>query len=142
MNISIKSAIDYFARKPRALFLLDGLGAALTTFSLFFVLRHYNEYFGMPANILKYLSVIGLIYCAYSMSCYFVLKNYWTPYLRIIGISNFLYCILTMVFLYSYYNSLTRIGLTYFFAEMLIIVLLVYIEMSVANKLSTREYNF
>lgn len=139
MKIYIKSTIDYFSRKPRTLFLLDGLGAALTTFSLFFILRHYSVYFGMPAPILTYLSVIGLVYCVYSMSCYFLLKDYWTPYLRIIGISNFLYCILTMTLLYSYYNGLTRIGLAYFLAEMLIIALLVYVEIRVANRLRTRK---
>lgn len=140
MKINIKSTIYYFSRKPSTLFLLDGLGAALTTFFLVFVLRHYFDYFGMPANILTYLSVIGLVYCAYSMSCYFLLKDRWTPYLRIIGISNFLYCILTVTFLYTYYNSLTRIGPTYFLAEILIIVLLVYIELRVANMLRPNRH--
>jgi hypothetical protein len=142
MEISIKSTIDYFSRKPRTLFLLDGLGAALTTFFLFFVLRHYYDYFGIPANILTYLSEIGLVYCVYSMSCYFLLKDCWTPYLRIIGISNFLYCILTTTVLYAYYNSLTRIGLAYFLAEILIIGSLVYIELRVANILRTKKRNF
>jgi hypothetical protein len=141
MQINIKSAIDYFSRNPRTLFLLDGLGAVLTTFSLFFVLRNYYDYFGIPANILTYLSVIGLVYCAYSMACYCLLKDYWTPYLRIIGISNFLYCILTTMLLYAYYKGLTRIGLTYFLAEILIIMLLVYIELRVANMLRTQKTN-
>jgi hypothetical protein len=139
MKINIESTIDYFSRKPRTLFLLDGLGAALTTFSLFFVVRYYYDYFGMPANILTYLSVIGLVYCAYSMSCYFLLTDYRASYLRIIGISNFLYCILTMTLLYSYYNSLTQIGLIYFLAEVLVIVLLAYIELRVATMLRTRK---
>lgn len=141
MKISIKSTADYFSRKPSTLFLLDGLGAALTTFSLFFVLRPYHDYFGMPANILTCLSVIGLVYFAYSMSCYFLLKGNWTVYLKIIGVGNFLYCILTMTFLYSHCNSLTRIGLTYFLVEILIIVLLVYIEFRVANILSTKKFD-
>jgi hypothetical protein len=96
MKINIKSTIDYFSRKPRTLFLLDGLGVALTTFSLFFVLRHYYDYFGMPANILTYLSVIGLVYCAYSFTCYLLLKGNWTPFLRTISIGNLLYCVLSM----------------------------------------------
>lgn len=139
MKINIKSTIDYFSRRPRTLFLLDGLGATLTAFSLFFVVRNYNDYFGMPTNILTYLSVIGLVYCAYSMSCYFSVKNYWAPYLRIIGISNFLYCILTKTLLLYNYNSLTRIGLTYFLTEIIIIVLLAYIELRVASMLNTKK---
>ncbi len=142
MKITIKSTIDYFSGKPKKLFLLDGLGAALTTVSLFFILRQYFAYFGMPLNILTYLSLIGLVYCAYSMCCYFLLKSYWTVCLRIIGISNILYCILTITSLYTYYDSITRIGLTYFLAEIFIIALLVYIELKVANMLRTKKFNF
>lgn len=138
MKINIKSTIDYFSRKPKTLFLVDGLGAVLTTFFLFFVLRPYYDYFGMSANILTYLSVIGLVYCAFSISCFFLLKKDWSPYLRIIGISNFLYCILTMNLLYAYYNGLTLIGLTYFLAEILVIIILAFIELSVANRLRTK----
>lgn len=139
--MTIKSTIDYFSRNPKTLFLIDGLGAALTTFSLFFVLRPYHNYFGMPINILAYLSIIGLIYCAYSVSCYFLLKTFWSSSLRIIGISNLLYAISTIVLLCSYYNDLTRIGLSYFLAEILIIVLLVYVELRVADILKTKEIN-
>jgi hypothetical protein len=131
-------SLDYFARKPRTLFLLDGFGAAWTTSSLFFIQRHYHVYFGMPVNILAYLSVIGLIYCGYSMSCYILLNGHWPPYLRIIAIGNLLYCILTLTLSYSFYNSLSRIGLTYFLAETCIIALLVYIELSVAKLLARR----
>ncbi|NBW35632.1 MAG: hypothetical protein EBR30_11575 [Cytophagia bacterium] len=139
MISKIESAIDYFSGKPEKLFLLDGLGAALTTCSLFFVVRNYNDYFGMPANILIYLSAVGLVYCAYSMLCYFLLKGHWTFYLRIIATGNFLYCVLTMTFLYACYNRLTRMGLTYFLGEMLIIVVLAYLELRVAQGLRARK---
>ena len=137
-----KIPIDYFSRKPRTLFLVDGLGAALTTFSLYFVLRPYYDYFGMPTNILKYLSIIGLIFCSYSMSCFFLLKDNLSPFLRIIGIGNLLYCILTMSLLYAYYPSLTRLGMTYFIVEILFIGLLLFTEFSVANRLRTEQSNF
>ncbi len=141
MKIRIKTIINSFSRKPRTLFLIDGLGVALTVFSLFFVLRNYYDYFGIPTNILTYLSVIGLVYCASSISCYFLLKDYWAPYLTIIASSNFLYCILTITFLHSYYNDLTQIGLIYFLCEILIIILLAYIELRVANMLITKKTN-
>ncbi|RIW17405.1 hypothetical protein D0X99_06665 [Algoriphagus lacus] len=139
MGISIKSILDYFSGKPKSLFLLDGLGAALTAFSLFFVVRPYHDYVGMPANMLTYLSAFGLVYSVYSMSCCFFLKGCWTPYLRIIGISNSLYCLLIMTMLYAYSNSLTPLGLAYFLVEILIIGLLVYLELSVANRLMAKK---
>lgn len=135
----MNSTINYFSINPRTLFLFDGLGAALTTFSLFFVLRHYYDSFGMPADVLIHLSVIGLVYCAYSMSCYFLLKDNWAPYLRIIATSNFLYCVLTITLLHFYHDELTGIGFAYFGAEILIIGLLVYIELRVANMLRTSK---
>jgi hypothetical protein len=139
MKHIITNTLEYFLRKPRTLFLLDGLGAALTSFSLYFVLGHYEQYFGMPMHVLIYLSVLGLIYCIYSISCFFVLRHYWVPYLRIIGMSNLLYCIVTMTLLYNYYHVLTPIGLAYFFGEILIIVSLVYIELRVANMVITKK---
>ena len=137
-----KIPIGYFSRKPRALFLFDGLGAALTTFFLYFLLRPYYNYFGMSENILKYLSVIALVYGVYSISCFFLIKDNWSPFLRIIGIGNLLYCILTMTLLFAYCPSLTRLGLTYFIAEILIIGLLIFTEFSVANRLKTEKLNF
>lgn len=135
----MKNIINYFLKKPRTLFLLDGFGAALTTFSLYFVLRHYHDYIRMPITTLTYLSGIGLCFCVYSMLCYFLINKNWTPYLRVIGIGNFLYCVLTMALLYINYNNITKIGLTYFLNEILIIVLLVYIELSVSNILKIKQ---
>lgn len=139
MKITTQCTLYYFSKKPRAVFLLDALGAAFTTFSLSFVLRYCRDYFGMPAHMLTYLSVIGLISCAYSMSCFFLLKDDWTPYLRIIGISNFLYCTFTTTLLYNYYKCLTRSGLAYFLGEIIIILFLVYVELRVANKWRKRK---
>ena len=139
MKININSIVHFFSREPRKLFLVDGWGAALTTFSLFFVLRPYHDYIGLPTNILIWLSVIGLVYGAFSISCYFLRKDNWAPYLRIIGIGNFLYCILTMTLLIFYHNTVTPLGWIYFLAEIFVIVLLVYIEWRTASRLSVRK---
>lgn len=139
MKNSIEHAVAFFSKKPRALFLVDGLGAAWTSLSLFFVVGQYEPYFGMPIHILTYLSVLGLVYCIYSMSCFFFLKSYWTPCLRIIGMSNLLYCMVTMTLLYAYYHVLTPLGLAYFSGEILIIVSLVYIELRVASMLRPKS---
>lgn len=141
MKRHFKGAIEYFSNEPRKLFLIDALGAALTAFSLFFVVRNYNEYFGMPLNILMYLSIIGLFYFVYSISCYSLLTGYWVPCLRITGIGNLLYCMLTITFLYNHYDDITTLGLAYFLSEILIIMLLVYMELSVASMLKINILN-
>ena len=133
------SIIDSFSRKPGTLFLLDGLGAGLTACSLFFISRYFSAHFGMPPNVLTYLAAIGSIYCAYSMSCCFLLKSRWTPYLRIIGVSNVLYCILAVSLVCAHYTHLTLLGLSYLLGEVLIILSLAFIEFKVANKLKTKK---
>ena len=133
MNPAIKNITNYFIKTPRTLFLVDALGAAVTAFSLFIVLRNYYTCFGMPKYILTYLSLIALSFCMYSTACFFLLKDNWTPFLRAISIANLIYCILTMVLLYINFQELTAHGLAYFTIEILIILALVYVEWSVAT---------
>lgn len=137
--MTIKSSIGFFIRKPKTLFLVDGLGAALTACILFFVLRNFSDEVGMPANMLTLLSVIAFVYAAYSLCCYFFLNDDWNLYLSIISSANFLYCMLTMGLLCFYYNDKTQIGLLYFLLEMVVILLLAFIECSVAKRLSGKE---
>lgn len=138
---NFKRIIGHFARVPGTLFLLDGLGAALTTFSLYFILRPYYDYMGIPPSPLTYLSGISLVYCAYSVSCYSLLEHHWTRYLRILSIANILYCFVTIAFLYSYYIELTPIACAYFLAEILIVGLLAYLELRVAHVLRMSKIN-
>lgn len=133
MNTAIKNTTNYFIKTPKTLFLLDSIGAVLTAFSLFVILRNYYTCFGMPAYILTYLSLIALSFCMYSTACYFLLNHNWSPFLRAIGIANLIYCILTMVLLCVYFQELTTLGLAYFIIEILIILALVYVEWSVAT---------
>jgi hypothetical protein len=41
--------------KSKDLFLMDGIGALLTAFLLFFVLKTFNEFVGMPEHVLTFL---------------------------------------------------------------------------------------
>lgn len=136
MKTFVKNISVYFSEKPKVLFLIDGLGAALTAFTLFFVLKHNYELFGIPPNVLNYLSVIGLAYCIYSAVCYFTLKKIIVPFLRLIAVMNFLYCLLSIGMLFIHYSELTRVGLAYLLAEITIIAVLGYTELKVANTLS------
>jgi hypothetical protein len=124
----VSEIIKQLATKPRTLFLIDSLGALTTAFLLFVVLRNFNEYFGVPETILTYLSVIAACLCIYSTTCFFVIKEDWIPFVRIISIANLLYCILTIALIIFYYPQLTIIGIAYFLGEIAIIVGLVYIE--------------
>lgn len=135
MKLNIKNTIEYFATNPLKLFLLDGTGALLTALSLFFILRPCYEYTGIPAGVLAYLSIFGLVYAAYSFSCFLLLKGRIKAFLRTIAFGNLLYCIVTLTMLFYQFSSLTLLGLTYFTVETGIIMVLVYIELKVAKEI-------
>ena len=136
---TVKDIINHLIRKPKTLFLIDSIGALLTTFSLFVILRNFNEYFGIPKTTLTYLSTIAACLCIYSTTCFFFLKDNWTPFIIGISIANLLYCILTIGLITFNYPLLTFIGTTYFLAEIIIVCGLVYIELNVATAIKKKR---
>lgn len=129
----MKKALNYFRKSPKKLFLLDAFGALVTATLLYFVLKPFHETFGIPTNILFYLSLSGLVLCVYSLSCFFFLKSNWKPFLRVIAIGNLLYCLATSAILILFFNQLTVLGLLYFLIEICIILFVVILEIKTAN---------
>lgn len=130
---TVSAIIKKLSSKPKTLFLIDSIGALTTAFILFVVLRNFNEYLGMPKIILTYLYMIAACLCIYSTTCFFVIKEDWIPFIRVISIANLLYCIVTIGLVIFYYPQLTMIGIAYFVGETAIICGLVYIELNVAT---------
>lgn len=132
---ALRTTINYLTNKPKILFLIDALGAMLTTFLLFVVFRNFNEYIGLPKTILSLLSAISMCFCLYSTVCFLYLKTNWTLFIRIISYANLLYCVLTIGQLITYTSIITTLGIIYFSTEGIIVCLLVYIELKVATKI-------
>lgn len=126
---------------PKILFIVDAIGAFITAFLLFVVLRPFNEYIGMPKYILSYLSLIAILFCAYSITCFFVVNKNWRLFLKIISIGNILYCCLTMGLVIYFFNQLTIFGIAYFLLEIVLILLLVRIELAVLKNLRLKTIN-
>ena len=135
MNRIINKLINHLIEKPKTLFLIDSLGAIVTGFILFVIMRQLNEYIGMPKIVLTYLSFIAIFFCIYSTACFLFLKERWTPFIRLIGIANLLYCALTIGLLIKYYSLMTIIGIIYFLIEIVIICGLSYVELNVATEI-------
>jgi hypothetical protein len=131
--------INYLVERRKTLFLIDSLGAVLTAFFLFAIMRHFDEYFGMPKTVLTYLSITAICFSIYSTTCFLFLKKRWTPFIRIIGFANLLYCALTFGLLFKYYHMLTTIGTTYFLIEIVTICGLSYVELNVATRNEEKE---
>lgn len=128
---------DYFKRKPKLLFLIDGSGALLTAFLLFVVLSNFSEYVGMPQLVLDCLSIIAFSFSIYSFACYLFLKNRWPVFINIIAIANLLYCAATLFLLFAYYQQLTVLAVLYFSLEIGVIIVLCSLEFRVASKLQS-----
>lgn len=118
---------------PIKIFLIDAIGALATAFILGVIFTHYQEYIGMPREILISLSLIAVIFCIYSLSCFFVLKRNWKPFLKGIAIANLLYCIATAVLMIALFHQLTILELLYFTGEIIVVGVLVYFEFLILN---------
>lgn len=92
----MKKLIKHFTENKKALLLIDSIGALMTAFLSFFVVRQFSEYFGMPAKALTWLSVIALLFCIYSAACFLLIKGNPAPFIRFIGFANLVYCALTI----------------------------------------------
>lgn len=119
---------------PKKIFLIDAFGAILTVISVGFILPHYENLFGMPSIILHYLAGIAGIYFIYSLLCYvFIIRNI-SSYLKIIITLNLLYCILTAVLIILKFKELTYLGFTYFFLEIVVIFVIIFIEIKTLKR--------
>ncbi|QNA46626.1 hypothetical protein [Lacibacter sediminis] len=130
----MRNIISQLIQKPKTLFLVDGIGAFITAFLLFAVLRTFNEYVGLPATTLTYLSAVAAGFCIYSISCFFVVKENWQHYLRFISIANLLYCCVTIGLVVYHYPTVTMLGIAYFSGEIIVICALVSIELKALRK--------
>ena len=129
----MKESIKQFTAKPKNVFLIDGFGALLTFILLFLVLRTFNSFFGLPKTTFEYLSLLASIFSIYSLACFFLVKNNWKLYLKIICTANILYCILTFGIILYNYESISIFGIVYFLGEIVVIAGLVFVEIKTIN---------
>jgi hypothetical protein len=125
------SVHTYFAQNPRRLFLLDGSGALLSA-AFLFLISAFESYFGMPRPVMPLLIALPCFYAFYSFACYFLIGRHWRIGLKIIALANLSYCILTAFTVSQYQAALTLLGNAYFISEMIVVLLLVWVELRVA----------
>ena len=114
---------------PKNLFLIDSAGALLTALILGLILPWHKDLFGMPRNVLYFLSSIAFIFFAYSFLCYLLIKHSWKPYLRFIAVANLVYCCITLGIVIFLRTELTIFGWIYFFLEAIVIISLAIFEL-------------
>lgn len=115
-------------RNPRQLFLIDCLGALLTTCFLLGILRPLEHLFGMPAHILLLLAIPAAGFAIFSAYCFWFADARWRLLMRVIIVANLLYCCVTAGLIIWLFAQLTWLGVTYFVLEIGIICALVFVE--------------
>jgi hypothetical protein len=130
---TVTSLIYDFRSRPSKLFLIDGIGAFITSFTLGIVFTNIQELIGMPKKILIPLALAAFVFFLYSISCFLFVKHNWRPFLKVIAITNFLYCLATAVLITLLFDQLTAAGRIYFIGEIAIIGVLIFIEISVSK---------
>jgi hypothetical protein len=125
----------------RNIFFVDGLGAIMSALFLWFMTGRLHAYVGMPVPVLNALALAAACFCVYSLSCFFFVGSRWQPFLRAIAMINLLYCFTTFACLVRYWPLLKTPGKIYFTLEILVILALVYVELTLVGKGSTREKN-
>jgi hypothetical protein len=136
MNNLIKQTQNAFLENPRKIFLIDSIGAFISSIFLLFMFYSSCIEFNFPKTTLIFLSLLAAFLCIYSTICYSFAKKRWALLLKIISISNFFYAAFTLSLLFLYHNQLTVFNLSYFITEIIIITLLSFTELYIANRTS------
>ncbi|MBX9768468.1 MAG: hypothetical protein K2X47_14435, partial [Bdellovibrionales bacterium] len=111
----------------RSIFLLDGIGAALSATTTGIILPQFSERVGLSVANLRLLGLIALAFGTYSLTCFLVFRRPKAPMLLTIVAANTLYCVLTtMIAFFS--SELSYLGRAYFIAEVAIITGVVFLE--------------
>ena len=113
---------------PGTLFLVDALGALFSAIMLGILLARFEEFFGVPENLLYILAAIAFAFFLNSLSCFLFNRKNWQPWMRGIAVANALYCVLTAILLVVLHEAITVWGLLYFLVEMLIVLVLARME--------------
>ncbi len=119
-------------KTKKCIFLVDSGGAVLSAIVLIIVIR-YQELIGMPEKILQLMLPIPIIFSVLSFLFFHCTKKNWRNRLKFMALLNFCYCVLTLILCLVQFSTLTKLGLSYFGLEMLIIGILAISEFKIAN---------
>lgn len=129
----INKIIIQCSRNPKMLFVVDTIGALLSSIFLFIIAKKFSLNFGVSETVWTKLSLIALLIAFYSALCSLGVKYRWMPFLISISVINTVYCALTIGVLIYHWSGLTVLGITYLSAEIAVILLLAFFEFNTAK---------
>ncbi|XZE33458.1 hypothetical protein SH501x_004242 [Pirellulaceae bacterium SH501] len=113
--------------------ILDAMGAAATSFATHFLLASERVRTGLPTGTLTVLALAALSFAIFDLVSLAIARSLAIP-LRWIACCNLTYCLLTLALVVLHRNTVTPLGLVYFFSEIAIIVPLACWEWRLAGR--------
>ena len=122
--------------KPKKLFLIDAIGALVSSTVIGLGAFYLKDILGMPQKVLSLLAFIPILYFFYSLAYYFKASKNENlgNQLKTIAFANLSYCVLTLTLLLFYFSELTALELTYFILEIIVLIILSKVELQTAKK--------
>ncbi|HOY42467.1 MAG TPA: hypothetical protein PLX60_11410, partial [Chitinophagales bacterium] len=119
---------------PRNVFLLDGIGALVSSLFLVVLLAPFESFFGMPSDYVYQLAIPAFVFAVYSIACYVFNPNNWQPFMKLIALANFIYCCVTFYLILKLFYRLTQFGVLYFILEIAVIFMVIALEINTIRK--------
>jgi hypothetical protein len=123
-------------KNPRSLFLIDGLGAILSACLLRFVLVRFEYFFGIPAQLLYFLASLPIIFAIYDIYNYRNKNGKISSALKGIATMNILYSLLSIGLSIYHFDVISKFGWGYIILEVLILVILSFLQIRTANRMA------
>ncbi|MEM6926601.1 MAG: hypothetical protein AAF602_06720 [Myxococcota bacterium] len=103
------------------IFLVDGLGAVVSTLATAFVLPAFQPWIGLPRPVLLGLAVPAALFAAYSLGSWQLGIGPGRG-LSAIVYGNLAYCAVVVVVLAAFVGTVTPLGFGYFLGEIAVVV--------------------
>lgn len=139
--IMLKYMLRKIESEPKWLFLVDGLGAMLSSIFLGVVLVKFETFIGIPSSTLYFLAVIPIFFMIYDYTSFRNNRSKTEWLLKGIAIFNLLYCCLLIGFGFYHSDTITIFGITYIILEVLVVVSLAIWEFRSAQNKRKPEVN-
>lgn len=135
----LQETLKKLSIEPKKLFLIDGLGALVSAFLLGVILVQLESIFGIPRNTLYFLAFLPCLFAVYDFYSYHRIEKNIDSFLKGIAIINLIYCCISIGLAFYHHQSITYLGWGYIILEILIVIVLVYIEWEVAARIKSGD---
>jgi hypothetical protein len=129
----VQKLIQYFRNHEGKLLKIDSIGALLSMVSLLLVSKRFQLTLGIPKPALLLLLCLAMVLVGFSLYASVLKNSNFKKYLRLLGLGNLAYCLISMAVLIKYATYITGLGFAYLLIEIALVAGLSFIELAVAK---------